>query len=195
MGRTESIIVFSLSLILILMMCPMSIIAQEEDVFMKEPVVSKPEGIILSAVFPGLGQMSSGHKLKGVTLFIAEVAAAAFLVNAHENYRTRVSIYDSEKNKLYNPTEKDKNYISAEATYQKLKEDKKDLDTLNNIRNTALIIAASIYAVNIIDAVFFNTYRTESAITHKVPSGGRSTIRLSSGIIHSSPGIIFTKTF
>ena len=194
MRHMKGILVFILSIVIILVMNVGSLMAQEEDIFMREPVVSRTEGIILSAIFPGLGQMSSGHKLKGVTLFITEVAAAAFLINAHENYRTRVSIYESKIDELAIMTSGG-NYYDTNRTAKELQDDKDELDTLNNIRNTALIVAAGIYVVNMVDAVLFTSFRTESRSAINKSHGGKRTVSLSTGFIQRSPGVVLTKTF
>lgn len=192
--QMKGVLVFMVSIVLILMMNAGSLMAQEEDIFLREPVVSRPEGIILSAVFPGLGQMSSGHKLKGITLFITEVAAAAFLINAHENYRTRVSIYESSVDELQLRVSGG-NYRDVDIRYKELQDDNDELDTLNNIRNTALIVAAGIYVVNLVDAVLFTSYRTESRSAINKPRGRERTVSLTTGFIQKSPGVVVTKTF
>lgn len=194
MRRKKGRIAFVASMILMLLMSTGTLMAQEEDIFMREPSVSKTEGIILSTVFPGLGQMSSGHKFKGVTLFIAEVAASAFLINAHENYRTRVSIYDSNKLELEG-MKNNGNHLEASKRYDELKDDFDELDSLNKIRNTALIVAAGVYVVNLVDAVIFNTYRTESRSALYKETDKKPQVRISTGIINRSPGVVLTKIF
>jgi hypothetical protein len=43
--------------------------AQNEESFVRAATISKREAVVLSMLFPGLGQMTVGQKVKGVTFF------------------------------------------------------------------------------------------------------------------------------
>ena len=82
-------------------------------------------------------------------------------------------------------------YTEALKFYDDLKERSNELDDLNTVRNTALIIAGIVYAYNIIDSVFFSPSISES---QRVDSGNNK-ITVSSTMIDRNPGILLSKSF
>jgi hypothetical protein len=171
--------------------------AQEEESFVRLSVISKRDAIVLSALFPGLGQMTSGQKVKGVSFFLAEAASLVLFVNAHENYSTKKTTYDKdldEFNRLatYGIDGSGRgSYTSAEEMYKDLKKKNDDLDNLNTVRNTAIIVAAGVYAFNLVDAIFFAPSSSESRKADR----DKSRIEVNSSIVDRTPGIMLTKRF
>ena len=178
--------------------------AQDEESFVRESVISKRDAVVLSALFPGLGQMTTGQKVRGVSLFLAEAASLVLFVNAHENYSTKKTTYDKdldEFNKIATYGKDGSGRGSYDAIYSAtpgalesfndLKDQNNKLDDLHNTRNIALIVAAGVYAYNLIDAIFFAPSSTESRRAEH--DTGR--IEVNSTLVDRTPGIMLTKRF
>jgi len=166
--------------------------AQDEEDFMREKVISKKNAIVLSALFPGLGQMTKGERVKGMTFFMAEVASIVFSVNAHENYNTKLKIYNRDikiLNKL--PSSGTGSYYDAVVRYKDLKDKNDDLDNLNAIRNTALVVAIGVYAFNLVDAIIFSKPTSESMRAENEAKK----ISVKSTYIGRTPGLLLSKRF
>ena len=167
--------------------------SQDEEGFIRESVASQRDVVVLSALFPGLGQMTQGQKVKGVTFFLGEAASLIIAINTHENYGTKQKTYnrdmDTYKKLAVTPG---KTYVEANKLYKDLKDQNDDLDNLNMIRNTALFVAVGIYAYNIIDAIFFSSSYTES---RRAKYDTHDKIVVKSALIDRNPGIIVSKRF
>lgn len=174
-----------------------TVFAQDDSGFMRAATISKRDAVILSALFPGLGQMTQGHKVKGISMFIGEAASLVMFINANENYNTKVNIYDRDKEILHdlagtNRTSIDQYQKTAEDArklFNDLKDQNDELDNLHTIRNTALIVAAGVYAYNLFDALFISedTTQSQKAETNK--------IKVQSVMIDRNPGILLSKRF
>ncbi|MCE5252355.1 DUF5683 domain-containing protein [bacterium] len=166
--------------------------AQDEESFVRVSVISKRDAIVLSALFPGLGQMTTGQKVKGVSFFLAEAASLVLFVNAHENYSTKKTTYDKDlKDFEAIATVGRGSYMTAEKQFKDLKDQSKDLDDLHSIRNTAIIVAAGVYAYNLVDAIFFAPSSSES----RKAEGTKNRIEVTSSMVDRTPGIMLTKRF
>jgi len=173
-----------------------TVFAQDESSFIREATISKRDAVVLSVLFPGLGQMTQGHKVKGISMFIGEVASLVMFINAHENYNTKQKIYDRDldifNNLKTNKSAKyQKSYTDANKLYKSLQDQNDDLDNLHSIRNTAIIIAAGVYAYNLFDAVFLSSSTVES----KRAEHNKNKIKVKSALIDRNPGIILSKRF
>ena len=185
--------IFVTGLSLLFLMKPVGIVfAQDEESFVRRSVISRQDAILLSVVFPGLGQMTVGQSYKGISLFLAETASLLFSINAHENYQTKQKVYNRDL-KIFNNIglKGSGEYSEALKFYDDLKERSNELDDLNTVRNTALIIAGIVYAYNIIDSVFFSPLISESQRT----DSGNNKITVSSTMIDRNPGILLSKSF
>lgn len=174
-----------------------TVFAQDEDgSFMRAATVSKRDAVILSALFPGLGQMTQGHKVKGISMFIGEAASLVFFINAHENYNTKQKIYDRDmdilKSLATTTTTKinqyEKTSLDARRLYDDLKDQNDELDNLHTIRNTALIVAAGVYAYNIFDAIFLSEDISQS-------QRAENKVKVESVMIDRNPGVMISKRF
>ena len=173
-----------------------TVFAQDEESFVREAIVSKRDAVILSTLFPGLGQMTQGQKAKGVSFFMAEALSLIVFINAYENYDTNKKTYERDLDIFNNLAKKSggnykKTYLDAKDLYDDLKDRNDELDGLHTMRNTALIIGAAVWAYNIIDAVFFTTAPSES----KRADVGNKKIEIKSAFIDRNPGIILSKRF
>jgi len=167
--------------------------AQNEDTFVRQSIVTKKESVILSAIYPGLGQMIADHKYKGLSLFVAETVSLIFAVNAHENYNTKQKVYNKDLD-IYNglaTSSATKFYSRTLATYNDLKDTNDELDNLNTVRNTALVAAVIVYAYNVVDAIFFTSPTVES----QKAESERNDIIVRSAMINNKPGILLSKSF
>ncbi|MFC1508762.1 DUF5683 domain-containing protein [Candidatus Omnitrophota bacterium] len=192
MSRT--FLITGLSVLLILCSTGVSM-AQDEESFVRESIISKRDAVVLSVLFPGLGQMTAGQKVKGVSLFLAEAASLVLFVNAHEDYSTKVTTYDkdiAELDKIATIGGNRGRYSNAQEMFKDLQDQKNKLDDLNTIRNTAIIVAAGVYAFNIVDAIFFSSSTSESRRAEKTD---KTRVNVSSTIIDRTPGIMLTKRF
>ena len=173
-----------------------TVFAQDESSFIREATISKRDAVVLSALFPGLGQMTQGHKVKGISMFIGEAASLVMFINAHENYNTKQKIYDRDLDifnnlKTTKSAKYQKSYTDANKLYKSLQDQNDDLDNLHSIRNTAIIVAAGVYAYNLFDAVFLSSSTVES----KRAEHNKNKIKVNSALIDRNPGIILSKRF
>jgi hypothetical protein len=184
---------FTLTGLVILLCFSLSgvVFAQNEDSFVRAATVSKRDAVLLSALFPGLGQMTAGSKAKGVSMFLAETVYLALFVNSHENYTTKLDNYDRDKiildNMAKNPNG---NYTEASKLFADIKSQSNKLDDLHRTRNIALIVAAGVYAYNLFDAVFLTSSSTESQRAEKLQN-----ITVESVMVDRTPGILISKRF
>ena len=88
MNMIKFVTIMGLSLLLMITSSGV-VFAQDEDIFIRGVGVSKRDAVVLSALFPGLGQMTQGQKIKGISFFIGEAASLILFFNAHENYNTK----------------------------------------------------------------------------------------------------------
>jgi len=173
-----------------------TVFAQDESSFIREATISKRDAVVLSALFPGLGQMTQGHKVKGISMFIGEAASLVMFINAHENYNTKQKIYDRDLDifnnlKTTKSAKFQKSYTDANKLYKSLQDQNDDLDNLHSIRNTAIIIATGVYAYNLFDAIFLSSSTVES----KRAEHNKNKIQVKSALIDRNPGIILSKRF
>jgi len=167
--------------------------AQNEGSFVRAATVSKREAVVLSVLFPGLGQMTVGQKVKGVSFFLAGVASLAVFVNSNEDYKTKLETYNRYSgvlNSMGTDSNKRDSYDAASTLYSDLKSQNKTLDNLNSTRNTALIVATAVYAYNLFDAIFFTPSSNESK-----KSEIRKNIIVESALVDRKPGILVSTRF
>ena len=71
--------------------------------FAEEIRVSRNTAVVLSVLFPGLGQMASGQKRKGGALFLGELVSLIVAVDGHESYNTRRGVYETSRRRVRSP--------------------------------------------------------------------------------------------
>ena len=191
MRISKSIIVAGLLLMFVVQ--PIGVVfAQDEEGFVRRSVISKKDAFVLSAVYPGLGQMTAGQQYKGVSLFLAETVSLLFAINSHENYNTKQKVYNRDLDEFNNEAIVGSGEISdALEMYKDLQERNDELDNLHTIRNTAFVAAGVIYAYNIIDALFFSPSASESQRAET----RSSKVVVRSALIDRNPGILLSKSF
>jgi len=196
LNMLRALLVAGLSLLLFASSYGVSFAQNEED-FVRESIISKRDAVVLSLLFPGLGQMTAGQKVKGVSLFLSEAASLVLFVNAQENYKTKLTTYDKDMAEFNNLAKEGTgygrgSYSQAFLIYTDLKDQSNNLDNLDTIRNTAIIVAAGVYAYNVIDAIFFSPSTSES---RKADKTQKSRVQVSSTIVDRTPGVLLTKRF
>lgn len=184
----NSKIVFFIGLSFVLLIKPVgTVFAQDEEFFVRRSLISKNEAIVLSAIYPGIGQMTTGQKVKGVSFFLAETVSLLFFLNANENYNTKLKIYERDLGLLDNIHNWDELLVQKNSLIDKNDE----LDNLHKIRNIALFSAGVVYAYNIIDSIFFSSSSTQS----KSVENDNKRLVVKSAIIDNKPGILLSKSF
>lgn len=179
-------------LVLLLCFCLAGVgFAQNEDSFVRTATISKRDAVLLSALFPGLGQMTAGSKAKGVSMFLAETISLALFVNAHEDYTTKLDTFDRDKEILDSMALHGRaNFTEADEMFKDIMKQSNKLDDLHNTRNIALAVAAGVYAYNLVDALFFTSSSTES---QKAEMHRNFTVQ--SVMVDKTPGIRISKSF
>ena len=160
----------------------------QEDMFAEEIQVSPKTAVMLSVMFPGLGQMASGHKQKGGVFFLSGLISLVVAVDGHEQYDTRRHVYETSR-KEYDALRVEGNHREAEAKWKSLEDLNDDLDSLHNRRQIFGYAVAGIYAWNVIDIL---RSRSEDA-TAEQRADDRPAVSL--GLVGDTTGIVVSKTF
>ena len=101
MRISKTIVIAGLSLLMLVNSVGV-VFAQDEESFVRKSFVSKRDAIVLSVIYPGLGQMTADQKYKGISLFLAETVSLLLAINAHENYSTKEKVYDRDLTEFKN---------------------------------------------------------------------------------------------
>jgi len=175
--------------VLLLVSFGVSLFAQDEESFIRQRVLSKRDAFLMSAIYPGLGQMTGGQSGKGVTFFLAETVSLVLGINAHENYLTKNKFYKRDMATFNGLAgHGSTTYAEALAAYNDLKDKSKELDTLNLTRNAAFIAGGVVYLYNIFDALVL----TEGSM---MGADNSNRVRVQSALIDHTPGILLSKSF
>ena len=160
----------------------------EEEIFAEEVRVSRNTAVILSVLFPGLGQMASGQKQKGGALFLSELVSLIVAVDGHESYNTRRDVYATSRSE-YEALRVGGSHQEAEAKWQRLVDLNDDLDNLHSRRQIFGYAAAAIYALNLVDILFLQSgYAAAAQEVDRKP-------RVSLGPVGGTTGIVVSKGF
>ena len=179
-------------IMVMMILCNVSMVyAQDEESFIRVKELSKRDALILSVIYPGLGQMTRGEKMKGISFFAAETISLVLAINANESYSTKERVYSSDMEDYKRiATKGSGTYSEARSMYKDLENTCNDLDDLNTIRNTAIIVAGVVYAYNIFDAIVFGSSDgTQSAHAES------DRVHVQSAFIDHTPGILLSKSF
>ena len=160
----------------------------EEEMFAEEVRVSRNTAVVLSVLFPGLGQMASGQKQKGGALFLGELVSLIVAVDGHESYSTRRDVYATSRSE-YEALRVGGSHQEAEAKWRRLVDLNDDLDNLHSRRQIFGYAAAAIYALNLVDILFWQSGEaTASQEVDRRP-------RVSVGPVGGTTGIVISKGF
>lgn len=128
----------------------------EEDVFAPRKTSTRRQAVVLSALFPGLGQLSSGRKVTGTILLVAEIGSLATALTANENYNTRLDNFERLKSEYEQMAAGNSRHDLAEQQWQEVSAEADDLNNLHNIRRTYTAAAVGIYVYNLVDILLLN---------------------------------------
>ena len=160
----------------------------EEEMFAEEVRVSRNTAVVLSVLFPGLGQMASGQKKKGGALFLGELVSLIVAVDGHESYNTRRDVYATSLSE-YEALRAGGSHQEAEARWRRLVDLNDDLDNLHGRRQIFGYAAAAIYALNLVDILFLQPGdATAAQEADRRP-------RVSLGPVGGTTGIVISKGF
>ncbi len=112
-----------------------------------------------SLFIPGWGQVYSEQTIKGIALGSAQLVSGLYLLIADSRYQQAVDAFNTAVRnfKLY-----EKNAEVRDQYIQQILETQKDVDKRYDIRKRALIIAASIYIYNLLDAlILFPSFKDD----------------------------------
>jgi hypothetical protein len=109
------------------------------------------KSLLRSAVVPGWGQLYRGERLKGTLFLLAGAMAAGGVVWTHEVYRDEVDDFNAAK-RAY---ERETRWESWPARYEVVRRASEKADRAYDRRRVALAGLGGIYAVNLLDCLFF----------------------------------------
>ena len=125
----------------------------QEDVFAQRKTGSRRQAIVLSALFPGMGQLATDRKIAGSILLIAELTSLATALTANENYKTRLDNFQRQKAEYELMASGNSQFDVAEARWRQLQQDADDLDNLGLTRRVFTAAAVGIYVYNLADVL------------------------------------------
>jgi hypothetical protein len=106
--------------------------------------------VVYSAIFPGLGQFSSGRYTRGTILMGAEIISLVSLALVDIQYDRQVEAYDRAKLSYENAT-----YIGdAESYYNDMLDSKDSADNYNTYRKALAGAAVGVWVVNVADMLW-----------------------------------------
>ena len=114
--------------------------------------LTRPQAIALSALFPGLGQLATGHRNRGTVLVAAEVACLVVWLTSHEDYNTQSAQFSLESERYFS-LRQGGSFEEAEDSWQRLSEKKDDLDGSHMQRRLFGALAVAVYGYNLVDVL------------------------------------------
>ena len=116
--------------------------------------VSRPQAVGLSLIFPGLGQLATGHKLKGTALMAAEMGCLVLWLTSHEDFNTQELQFELEKER-YQALRDAGTFAQAEESWQRLADKKDGLDRSHLLRRVFGVLSLATYSYNVLDVLFY----------------------------------------
>lgn len=126
-------------------------VAAEDDAFATRKISSRTQATLLSVLFPGLGQLSTGRRITGTILVVSEIGALATALTANENYKTRLDNFERLKAEYQVMAAGNSQYDLAEQKWQELSRDADDLDGMHRSRRIFAAVAVGVYVYNLVD--------------------------------------------
>ena len=141
----------------VLLLASQGLWAQEapaKRVEMSQSGVSRPQAVGLSLIFPGLGQLATGHKPKGTALMVAEMGCLVIWLTSHEDFNTQEVQFELEKER-YQALRDAGTFAQAEESWQRLADKKDDLDRSHLLRRVFGVLSLAMYSYNVLDVLFY----------------------------------------
>jgi len=158
----------------------------EEPLVERKPV-SRRKAIIMSALFPGLGQLALEHQLRGGGLLASESVSLVIAFAANTNYDTELDKYNLTKAE-YLALEHGGDYYDADRKWKDLENLREELDKWQRTRRISLIAAGAVYLYNLIDIVLLTSGGGGST-----PDVTRTGLRFQP--VNGCPGLMLSKSF
>ena len=124
--------------------------------------VTRTQAIALSAVFPGLGQLATGHRNRGTALVTAELTCLVIWLTSHEDYDTQSAQFNIESQR-YLSLREGGSFEAAEESWQRLSAKKDDLDGSHTRRRLFGVLAAAVYGYSLLDVLFSGGEESQAA--------------------------------
>ncbi|HIE03489.1 MAG TPA: hypothetical protein EYP61_01890 [Candidatus Latescibacteria bacterium] len=112
---------------------------------------SRSQAVFLSALFPGLGQLTTGHRYRGTALMASEMACLVICLTSHEDYKTQLDQFNHEKD-YYLSLRRGRSFREAEESWRRLEKLKDNVDGSHMRRCLFGALAATVYIYNLLDA-------------------------------------------
>ena len=135
----------------------------EDDVFTTRQIVTKKKAIALSALFPGLGQLSTGQKIKGTFMLVGEIGSLAVALIANENYNTRRDNFHRLKDEYEVMATGNSRYDLAQQKWDELHKTNDELDDLHLTRRVFGAVAMGVYIYSLADILLYNSPKASAA--------------------------------
>ena len=116
--------------------------------------VSRSQAVLLSALFPGLGQLATGHRYRGTALVAAEMVCLVVSLTSHEDYKTQSAQFNYEK-EYYLALRDGGSFQEAEESWKRLSDKRDEIDSSHLRRRLFGVLAAAVYGYNLVDILFF----------------------------------------
>ena len=158
-----------------------------DDIFTEERVAARNRAIKMSLLFPGLGQIALGSKVKGFSLFSGGLVSLVVAINGQENHSTVKGRHSQARDKYLGLQQRGR-YEEAQEIWEDIQDMEDDLDRYNTMRQI-IFLSAGIYAYNVVDILFFSSPKERVAQT---PRPG---FAVAAQWINGSPGVGVTRRF
>ena len=152
------------SAILIVLATGGTLCAQSDGRFRsREESVSKRQAQILSAIFPGLGQLATGQRGRGTAMVAGEVGFVVVWLTSHADYNTRKEQFAIEEERylefrkgIDGAAPRGGSFAESEESWQRLKDKKDDLDRSHTLRVAFGALSIALYTYNLVDVLWLD---------------------------------------
>jgi len=159
----------------------------EDDVFATRQTATKKKAVVLSALFPGLGQLASGQKIKGTFMLLGEIGSLTAALIANENYNTRRDNFRRLKDEYEAMATGNSRYDLAQQKWDELHKTNDELDDLHLTRRVFGAVAVGVYMYSLADILL--------ADSPKVSAGARWNLKLMPGMGNVPPKLVMVGSF
>ncbi len=121
----------------------------------REESVSKRQAQILSAIFPGLGQLATGQRGRGTAMVAGEVGFVVVWLTSPADYNTRKEQFAIEEARYFD-LQNGGSFVVAEESWQQLKDKKDDLDRSHTLRVAFGALSIALYNYNLVDVLWLD---------------------------------------
>ncbi len=134
-----------------------------DNVFATRHIATKKKAVVLSALFPGLGQLSTDQKIKGTLMLVGEISTLAVMLIANENYNTRRDNFHRLKGEYAVMAAGNSRYDLAQQKWDELHKTNAVLDDLHLTRRISGAVAVGVYIYSLADMLLYNSPKVSAA--------------------------------